>query len=408
MAWTLLIEQKKGTYRIPPPLPKEISDVLESWPGTVRELRGRAWIVVETTHSFSKIHALFSKWNVRWKRSDAKYQVGPEPPFEPPDMRERASWMEPQTTPAPQPTPEVRPEQKLKYVLSPKRKVYADENASLEEFRREIVSRKYSPQTLRVYTYFVKLLLRKIRKRGYEIDEEDLRSFMTYLAEERRASASTLNIAITAIRFYLEEILHSLAATRIKRPKADKKLPSILSLAEVRRLFEAVKNTKHRTALMIIYAAGLRVSEASRLMWSDLDPDRGLMRIRSAKGRKDRYTLYPDAMKGTLEEYREEYNPRKWMFEGAHPKRPLTIRTLQNVFYNACLAAGIEKNVSIHSLRHSFATHLLDSGADIRYIQELLGHRNLKTTERYTHVSPRDIARISSPIGLVLRQPLKK
>ncbi|MBL8993382.1 MAG: tyrosine-type recombinase/integrase, partial [Spirochaetia bacterium] len=300
MAWTIVIEQKKGVFRIPPPLPKEISDMLELWPGTVREIKGRAWLVVETTHAFSKIHDLFEKWNVRWRKADVKYERRSEPPFVPPGKKDIQPWTISKSVEPAKSSPEPQPEQKLKYRLSPKTKKYVDESASLEEFRKEIVSRKYSPQTLRIYTYFVNLLLRKIRKRGHEIDEEDLRSFMTYLAEERKASASTLNIAITAVRFYLEEILHSLAATRIKRPKADKKLPSILSLEEVRRLFEAVKNIKHRTALMIIYAAGLRVSEAAKLMWSDLDPDRGLMRIRSAKGRKDRYTLYPEPIKDTI------------------------------------------------------------------------------------------------------------
>lgn len=404
MGWTIVIEQKKGRFRIPPPLPKEISDLLESWPGTVREVKSRAWLVVETTHTFSKIHDLFSKWNIQWRKADATYVKRFEPPFEPPGVR-KAEFPVPIRHPAPEPE---KKKEEIKYLLAPAVKKHVDEGESLEAFRKEMVLRKYSPQTLRSYTYFVRLLLRKVRKRGHEIDEEDLKSFMAYLAEEKRAAASTLNVAVNAIRFYLEEILHSLAASRIKRAKPDKKLPSILSVDEVRRLLEAVKNTKHRTALMIIYASGLRVSEASRLMWTDLDPDRGLMRIRSAKGRKDRYTLYPEAVRSIILEYRDEYIPRKWVFEGAHPKRPLTIRTLQNIFYNACLAAGIEKNVSIHSLRHSFATHLLDNGADIRYIQELLGHKDLKTTERYTHVSPRDIAKISSPISLVLQKPLQK
>lgn len=157
-------------------------------------------------------------------------------------------------------------------------------------------------------------------------------------------------------------------------------------------------NIKHKAILMIAYSSGLRVSEVVKLKAEDIDSKRMLIHIKGAKGRKDRYTLLSETVLETLRAYWRKYRPQKWLFEGAREGRYLSTRTADKIFVNACEKAGIKKEVSFHTLRHSFATHLLEGGTDLRYIQELLGHTHSKTTEIYTHVSTKSLGKIVSPI----------
>ena len=157
-------------------------------------------------------------------------------------------------------------------------------------------------------------------------------------------------------------------------------------------------NIKHKAILMLIYSAGLRVSEVVKLKPQDIDSQRKLVHIGNAKGRKDRYTLLSGIALETLRNYWGKYKPKKWLFQSQDKEKHITTRTVQRIFESACKKAGIRKEVSVHSLRHSFATHLLEQGTDLRYIQELLGHKSSKTTEIYTHVSNRDLKKIKSPL----------
>jgi site-specific recombinase XerD len=207
-----------------------------------------------------------------------------------------------------------------------------------------------------------------------------------------------LNIAINALKFYYGETLKQNFVCEIKRPKKDKKLPVVLSGEEIAGLVLSVANVKHKSLLMLTYSAGMRVGEVVRLKTEDIDFQRKLIHIRDVKGRKDRYTILSDRGSATLKEYLRDYKPDNWLFAGANPKKRITIRTAQAIFEHARENAGIQKEVSIHSLRHSFATHLLENGVDLRYIQELLGHKNSKTTEIYTHVSNKDLSKIKSPL----------
>jgi len=160
---------------------------------------------------------------------------------------------------------------------------------------------------------------------------------------------------------------------------------------------------------MVVYSAGLRVGEVVKLQPEDIDSDRMLIHIRGAKGRKDRYTMLSETALQVLREYWKNYKPGKWIFGGAKPERFLSTRTVQKILQHACEKAGIKKDISVHSLRHSFATHLLEGGTDLRYIQELLGHAHSKTTEIYTHVSTKSIGNIKSPLdGLQLEKGGKK
>ena len=186
-----------------------------------------------------------------------------------------------------------------------------------------------------------------------------------------------------------------------KRPRQDKRLPVVFSKYEVKRMFDSETNPKHKNLLMMVYASGLRVSEVVNLRRKDIDFDRKVIRVVAGKGRKDRDTIMSDTVKETLKFYYTQYNITDWLFPGAYPNHHLSIRTAQHIFKNALKRARIEKRASIHSLRHSFATHLLESGYDITYIGELLGHRSINTTSRYTHVAKRKTLKITSPLDTI-------
>ena len=225
-----------------------------------------------------------------------------------------------------------------------------------------------------------------------------IRDYLYYLANDKEASTSTLNTAINALKFYYGEVLGRKFVYEIKRPKKDKKLPVILSQGEVAKILSCVSNVKHKAILMLIYSAGLRLGEVVKLKQGDIDVGRGLIYVRGGKGRKDRYTLLSDVAMEALRHYLDKYKPVKWLFSGARKEKHISTRTVQAIFEQAREKVGIEKEVTVHSLRHSFATHLLEGGTDLRYIQELLGHKSSKTTEIYTHVSNRDLSRIKSPL----------
>lgn len=211
-------------------------------------------------------------------------------------------------------------------------------------------------------------------------------------------ATSTLNIIINALKFYYGEILKKDFIFEVKRPKKDRKLPVVLNREEIAKILLSITNIKHKAILTLIYSAGLRVGEIIKLKIEDIDTERMLIHIKGSKGRKDRYTLLSQRALEILKEYRKEYRPPKWLFPGQNKERHITTRTVEKVFANACRKAGIKKPVTVHTLRHSFATHLLEGGTDLRYIQELLGHKSSKTTEIYTHVSTKDIGKIRSPL----------
>lgn len=269
---------------------------------------------------------------------------------------------------------------------------------NFEDLRRELVSRKYSYKTIKAYIYFNKDFLNFLGKRLPDINDDDIKNYLLHLAENKQSATSTLNQAINALKFYYGEVLKRKFVYEIKRPRKDKKLPVILSQEEITKILSSVDNIKHKAILMLIYSAGLRVGEVVKLKPEDIDSKRMLIHIKGSKGRKDRYTILSETALEILREYWREYKPRKWLFEGARPGRYLSIRTVEKILEHACEKANIRKDVSVHTLRHSFATHLLEGGTDLRYIQELLGHKDSKTTEIYTHVSIKSIGKIKSPL----------
>ena len=232
---------------------------------------------------------------------------------------------------------------------------------------------------------------------------------MIYLIEEKKWQASTINQVFNALRFlYVELYKTKFVIESIPRPKREKKLPDVLSQNEILKIFSRVENLKHKTILMLIYSSGLRVGESVRLKISDIDGERRMIHLRSAKGKKDRYTTLSAAVLEMLRKYYKQYKPKDFLFEGQGERKHLAERSVQAVFKRAVKVAGINKPITVHGLRHSFATHLLESGVDLRYIQELLGHSSSKTTEVYTHVSKKSLSNIINPLDAALQHLKEK
>ncbi|MBX7059644.1 MAG: site-specific integrase [Leptospirales bacterium] len=266
----------------------------------------------------------------------------------------------------------------------------------LGDLVRELRIRNYSRKTIRAYYYWARELLLECWKPAAQIQPADVREFLHGIAE--RHGATSLRIAAGALKFYFGKVRRVSIGAEIPPVRRDRHLPVVLSREEVDRLLQQPKNEKHRLLLTLCYSAGLRVSELVALRLSDLDLDRGVIRVRQGKGKKDRYTLLAKAVRAPLGDYLRNYRAGPWLFSGQDPSRHLTERSAEKVFERARAAAGITKDVSIHGLRHSFATHLHERGIDIRYIQKLLGHASTRTTEIYTHVARNDVLRLKSPL----------
>jgi site-specific recombinase XerD len=274
----------------------------------------------------------------------------------------------------------------------------------LETVRRELRLRNYSPKTIKAYSSCLRSFVRHFaRRHPRELSEQDIRGYLLHLLEAESLSPATVNQVFNALRFlYVELYRRPFMVGSIPRPEKEKRLPVVLSQEEVKGIFDAVRNPKHRLVLMVTYSAGLRVGEAVKLRPEDIDSTRNLIHVRGGKGKKDRYTILSPVIIEELRAYWKCYRPGGWLFEGQKAGRHYTVRSAESVFDSAVEKAGIRKSVSIHSLRHAFATHLLEAGVDLRYIQELLGHSSSKTTEIYTHVSRKNIGCIRSPIDQII------
>jgi site-specific recombinase XerD len=262
----------------------------------------------------------------------------------------------------------------------------------------ELRSRKYSLQTRRAYIYYNRLICRTLQKPPEQIQPDDITEFLALMEKDKEYSASAMNLAISAIKFFFKYILKTDAVSEKHRPRHDGRLPMILSKEEISKIFLLEKNPKHRLLLMLVYSSGLRVSEVVALKKEHIDLSRKVIYVRLGKGRKDRSTLLSEKAAQYIVEYYKYFNTEKWIFPGQPINHHLSIRSAQYIFDKAVHRANIQKKVSIHGLRHTFATHLLESGTDIRYIQTLLGHVSIRTTERYTRVARRNVLNIKSPL----------
>jgi integrase/recombinase XerD len=275
----------------------------------------------------------------------------------------------------------------------------AEKSEKIETFRRWLRSKRYSGNTIETYTDALRtFLLFYAEKPVTEIGNDDVIAFNNDYILERKLSAAYQNQVVNAVKLFFSTVENrKLDIEGIHRPKKGKVLPNVLSKEEVKAILEAHSNIKHRAMLSLIYSCGLRRSELLNLKPADIDSNRKLVIIRGGKGKKDR--IVPLSMKiiEMLREYYKANKPKIWLFEGQNPGQPYDERSLQQVLKQSIQKAGINKPVTLHWLRHSYATHLLENGTDIRYIQVLLGHNSTKTTEIYTHVSTRSLQNIVSP-----------
>lgn len=280
---------------------------------------------------------------------------------------------------------------------SPRRSLhYRPSRDPMTLFEQEMRLRNLSQKTRQTYGRFVQACLRFGGQSPKSVAAADVRSYLDWLARSGK-SASTLNTAYSALRFYFEKILRRKFFGGIPRAKKAKRLPAVLSPAEVKRLIEQTANPRHRCIISLLYGAGLRVGELVRLRMRAIDTDRGLIHVAQSKGAKDRYTILPAALKEEMSAQRRLKRADDFLFTSHHSGR-LNEATIQKIVAAAAARAGLGKTVTPHTLRHSFATHLLENGTDIRYIQELLGHAKLQTTQIYTHVAKSALGEIVSPL----------
>lgn len=278
---------------------------------------------------------------------------------------------------------------------------------ALGRFIEHLKLKAYSPSTIKTYRNEFMQLLQLLKERRVDsLTVDDLKRYLLYCFEKLKLTENTLHSRLNALKYYFEQVSgRERFFWEIPRPKKPMLLPKLLNEEELRRLFNALTNKKHKAMLFTAYSAGLRVSEIVNLKISHIDSKRMQIFVERAKGKKDRYVNLSPILLDILRKYIAAYKPgpKVYLFESEQTLTCYPTRTVQQIFANAKQKAGIRKEVGIHSLRHSFATHLLDKGTDIKYIKELLGHFNIKTTERYLHVSKKSLVNIISPLDDLIK-----
>ena len=272
-----------------------------------------------------------------------------------------------------------------------------------EQMKMDLKLKGYSPKTQTAYLGYMKNFAQYFGRSPAKMGEEEIRKYLYYLVTEKQVSTSSINGAYSALKFFYQTVLQgNWNIAKIPRTKVRKKLPIVLDGSEIKQLFAVTANLKHRALLMTTYSAGLRVSETAYLKVSSIDSKRMQLRIAQGKGNKDRYTLLSPVTLDLLRDYWRQYRPFSWLFPGRSPDRPISTRAIQKVFENAKRKAGIKKPATVHTLRHSFATHLLEAGTDIYRVQKLMGHTTPKTTTIYIHLRRQDLLKVVSPLDSLL------
>jgi integrase/recombinase XerD len=281
-----------------------------------------------------------------------------------------------------------------------------DNLTALQKLIQHLTLKAYSPNTIATYrTEFMQLLQLLQQKSVDSLSINELKRYMEYCIKQEHISEHTAHSRLNALKFYFEQVLgREKFFWEIPRPKKPTQLPKILSEEKIIEGLLTVQNIKHKTILLLAYSAGLRVSEVVQLKVTDINSDRMQITVLAAKGKKDRVVGLSKAILVLLRQYYVLYKPATWLFEGQSKEAHYSIRSAQIIFKTACRKLRLPPQCSFHSLRHSYATHLLDNGTDIAYIQKLLGHNDIKTTLRYIHVSKKDTGNIESPLDKLLRK----
>ncbi len=303
--------------------------------------------------------------------------------------------------------PEATPEEINKYIARFK-KPYSNAPTLREDYKHPIIIaltqnmqvRNYSYKTITNYrSQLIKMIHYFNPNELKDISTAQFESYLAYLVNKRKMSGSSLNVVINAIKYFRENMLGYQNKTLFSVPKIlqAQQLPEVLSIEEVEKILQKTTNQKYKTIFSLIYSTGIRLSEASNLKICHIKSKDKTIFIKNGKGKKDRYVLLSDKILDLLREYYKVYKPKEYLFENEFDYEPVSNRTIQDVFSGVVKNCKIKKKATIHTLRHSFATHLLEAGVDIRYIQELLGHADIKTTMRYTHVKSEALKRVTSP-----------
>lgn len=266
----------------------------------------------------------------------------------------------------------------------------------LQKIERELKIKNYSSKTIKSYLYGLREYFSFKANNYPELDQENIRNFLLH-CEQNQISPQSRNLFLTAIKFYYRNVARNLQKIEIQSAKKPKSLPVVLSRVEIRKIIESPRNPKHKLLLSLAYGAGLRVSEVISLKVQDLDLDELTIHIKQAKGQKDRISVIPGSIADELRNLVAGKANNDFVFASERGGK-LTTRMAQKVFENALQVSGIKKDATFHSLRHSFATHLLENGTDVRYVQELLGHQNIRTTQIYTQVTNPQLKNIKSPL----------
>jgi integrase/recombinase XerD len=294
-------------------------------------------------------------------------------------------------------------ENRVRFKITPISHTIPSEEAQIqiEKFKQWMRSKRYSENTITTYCEALKSFLVFYREKAItDITNQDVIIYNNEYILKNNLSASYQNQIVNAIKLFFKIVLHSkMIIEELQRPKNAKKLPMVLSKEETFKLIDVTTNLKHKTLLALIYSAGLRISEAINMKITDIDNQRMLIHVKNAKGKKDRYTLLSTKVSELLKEYYAVYKPKTFIFEGQNNEQ-YSSRSAQSILQQAAKNASISKKISLHTLRHSFATHLLEAGTDLRYIQDLLGHSSPKTTMIYTHVSSTSLKKITNPFDM--------
>ena len=265
----------------------------------------------------------------------------------------------------------------------------------LEQTKRELIIRNYSLKTVKSYLYALEKYF-CFKKQDIEVlNIENIKDFLLF-CQNKDTSVQTRNLFLNAIKFFYKNVMNVGENINIRSAKKSQKLPVILSRGEIEKVLKATKNTKHKLLLSLAYGAGLRVSEVINLRVKDIDIEELTIHLKQAKGKKDRITIFPEKLRTRIQRLIIGKNNNDFVFASERGGK-LTTRTAQKIFENSLKKAEIKKKATFHSLRHSFATHLLENGVDIRYVQELLGHQNIRTTQVYTQVTNPKLKNIKSP-----------
>ncbi len=368
------------------------NDKIKEVPGRRWSYSRHCWTVPNTRDSIVQIGQLFGKDYCRFDEAVVRLYK-PEATLAELERATNPAW-----PPAHVPLPKPKP-----FRYAPPDSEFNNHPVVIS-LCNKLVLLNYSYKTLKNYRQALIALIRHTEPKTPDtLDKAAFQTYLLFLIQKKRLSPSTINVHINAWKFYCEKVLErNKTFYDVQYPRLPTKLPTVYSTAEVQAIFAATTSLKYRTLFKLVYATGLRLSEVVHLRINDLDRIRRLIMVRGGKGKKDRVVMLTDKLEAVLDMYLAEFNPKTYLFEDAqhHPggSEPLQNRTIQMSYSQAVYAACIQKRGGIHSLRHSFATHLLEAGTDIRYIQQLLGHESILTTMRYTHVTADKISTIKSPL----------